>query len=185
MISEYANGRYGSILSLMFACWGTSEWALLVGIWGQKRKAIFKVGLVFLFVAGAGTAMATLFDINHPLHDVAGYLGIFGLPVAAMLTTSVLSRSPGWSVAKRPLLWLANLTWIAVALFAGSFVVLILSFQLAGIKMDPSAGPTAHAPAGVIGYVGLTDRLIVVVDYSWVATVAWRAIRLSRGGTRI
>ncbi|MGO9409301.1 MAG: hypothetical protein ACLQCB_00970, partial [Spirochaetia bacterium] len=80
---------------------------------------------------------------------------------------------------------LANLTWIAVALFAGSFVVLILSFQLAGIKMDPSAGPTAHAPAGVIGYVGLTDRLIVVVDYSWVATVAWRAIRLSRGGTRI
>lgn len=71
------------------------------------------------------------------------------------------------------------MTWIAVALFAASFVVLILTFQLAGLKMDPSAGPTAHAPTGVIGYVGLTDRLVIVVDYLWVATVAWRAIRLS------
>ncbi len=126
--------------------------------------------------------MATVFDVNHPLHDLASYLGIFGLPVAAMMTTSALSRSPGWSVAKRPLLWLANLTGIAVALFAVSFVVLILTFQLAGIKMDPSARPTAHAPTGVNGYVGLTDRLVVVVAYLWVATVAWRATRLSRGG---
>jgi len=183
MISEYANGRYGLILSLMFACWGIAQLALLVGVWRQVPKTMFTVGLVSLFLAGAGAAMASVFDVNNPLHDLVSYFGILGLPIAAMLVSPALSRSPGWSVAKRPLLWSANLTWIAVALFAASFVVLILTFQLAGIKMDPSAGPTAHAPDGVIGVVGVTDRLTAVVDFLWVATVANRAIRLSRKET--
>lgn len=180
MISEYANGRHGWILSLMFACWGISQWALLVGVWRQVQKAIFKVGLLFLFLAGARAAMASVFDVNHPLHDLASTFGVLGLPIAAMLLTSALGRSPGWSIAKRPLLWFANSTWIAVVLFAASFVVMILTFHVAGIKIDPHAGPTAHAPAGVLGYVGVTDRLVIVVDYLWVAAVAWKAIRLSR-----
>lgn len=179
-ISEYANGKYGWILSLMFAFGGISQWALLIGVWRQERKAIFKAGLILLFIAGAGEAMAAVFDINSPLHDLAGVLGILGLPIAAMFVTSALSHSPGWSVAKRPLLWSANLTWIAVALFAASFAIMFLTFHLAGIKIDPSAGPTAHAPAGVIGYVGLTDRLIVVASWLWVGMVAWHAIKLSR-----
>src|SRR5271169_3378910 len=53
MISEYANGRHSWILSLVFAFWGISQWALLLGIWRQERKAIFKAGLLFLFIAGA------------------------------------------------------------------------------------------------------------------------------------
>jgi hypothetical protein len=94
------------------------------------------------------------------------------------------TRSPGWFQAKTPLLWSANSTWIAVVLFAASFGVMALTFHSAGIVMDPQAGPTAHAPAGVIGVVGVTDKLTVAVNYLWVAAVAWQAIRLSREETR-
>jgi hypothetical protein len=38
MVSEYAFGRYGWVLSLMFVCWGISAWAL--AIWpAVKTKA--------------------------------------------------------------------------------------------------------------------------------------------------
>jgi hypothetical membrane protein len=184
MISEYANGKHGWILSLMFAFWGVSQLALLLGIWRQQGKARFTIGLIFLFLSGAGTVMASVFDVNNPLHDLVSYFGILGLPVAAMLITGALGRSPGWSQAKTPLLWSANSTWIAVVLFAASFGVMALTFHSAGIVMDPQAGPTAHAPAGVIGVVGVTDRLTVAVNYLWVAAVAWQAIRLSREETR-
>jgi hypothetical membrane protein len=109
MISEYANGKHGWILSLMFAFWGISQLALLLGIWRQQGKARFTIGLVFLFLSGASTAMASVFDVNHPLHDLASTFGILGLPVAAMLITGALGRSPGWSQAKTPLLWSAQL----------------------------------------------------------------------------
>ncbi|HUI72142.1 MAG TPA: DUF998 domain-containing protein [Spirochaetia bacterium] len=179
MVSEYANGKNGWLLAVMFLTWGVSDWALLVGLWREEKRALFRVGLLFLFVAGLGTGSASLLDINNPLHDIAGALGIIGTPVAAVLITAALRRSSAWSVRKRILLWSSNLTWVSVVLFAASFGVMVLTFQRAGIKMDPQAGPTAHAPAGVMGYVGWADRLIVVVYCLWVSILAWQAIKLS------
>jgi hypothetical protein len=48
MISEYALGRYGWVLSLMFLCLGMSSWALAAGVWFQVRTRAGKVGLWFL-----------------------------------------------------------------------------------------------------------------------------------------
>jgi hypothetical protein len=179
MVSEYANGTYGWVLSLMFAVWGISSWALVIGIWRQEKKALFRIGLVFLLAAGLGEAMAAVFDINQPLHDLASVLGIVGVPVGAILITTTLCRDAAWSAAKKPLKLSAHLTWVSVLLFAVSFGVMVLTFQLSGNKMDPAAGPTPHAPAGVIGYVGWTDRLFVVVSCAWVAVVARLAMKLS------
>jgi hypothetical protein len=36
MVSEYAFGHYGWVLSLMFLSWGISSWALAVAIWSHK-----------------------------------------------------------------------------------------------------------------------------------------------------
>jgi len=35
MVSEYAYGHYGWVLSLMFLAWGISAWALAAAIWSQ------------------------------------------------------------------------------------------------------------------------------------------------------
>jgi hypothetical protein len=177
MVSEYANGRYGWVLSLMFAAWGLSSWALIVAIRSEARTVGFRIGLLLLAVAGVGEGMAAVFDINHDtLHAVAGALGILGLPIAAMLISVNLARTEAWSPAKRTLLWTANLTWVSLALLAVTFVILVATFS------QVPGGPPAHAPKvlppGVIGLVGWANRLLVVLYCLWVITVAWQAITL-------
>ncbi len=181
MVSEYANGHYGWVLSLMFASWALSSWALAIAIWSQVRTRAGMIGLVFLIAAGVGEAMASVFDINNqPLHDLAGYIGILSLPVAAMLISLRLSGTQPWSTAKKALLWTANLTWMSVGLLVVTFIVMIVTYFQTGAKIDPQAKIIA-LPPGVIAFVGWANRLLVVVFCVWVMTVAWQAIQLKRG----
>src|SRR5205807_6979399 len=85
VISEYALGHYAWVLSLMFVAGGVQAWALAVAIWSEVRTRTGRIGLGFLIAAGVGPAMASVFDITHPLHEAAGAIGVLCLPVAAML----------------------------------------------------------------------------------------------------
>src|SRR5579871_4738432 len=51
VISEYANGKYGWVLSLMFIAWAVSSWALALAIWRQAPTRAGRIGLWFLIVA--------------------------------------------------------------------------------------------------------------------------------------
>jgi hypothetical protein len=177
MVSEYANGSYGWVLSLMFAAWGFSTLALAFAIRSQMKTRSGKVGVAVLTLAGTGEAMAAVFDINHDLmHSVAGALGMIGLPIAAMLISFRLSRTQVWSEARKPLLWTANLTWVSLVLLAATFPLMVATFVHATSGI-PSVVPKA-LPPGVIAWVGWANRLLVVMFCSWVITVAWQAIRL-------
>lgn len=178
MVSEYANGQYGLVLSLMFASWAVSSWALAFAIWSQVSTRVGKIGLVLLIAAGVGEAMASVFDINHqPFHDIAGYIGILCLPVAAMLISVSLGRIQPWSAARKVLLWTANLTWMSVVLLVATFAIMIGTFIQSGAKIDPQAKITS-LPTGVIGLVGWANRLLVLLYCVWVVTVAWQAIKV-------
>jgi hypothetical protein len=97
MISEYAFGHYALVLSLMFLSWGIGSWALVVAIWSQVHTNSGKVGLWFLSIAGTGEAMASVFDITHPIgHGIAGVLGVIGFPIAALLLSVALGRNQTW-----------------------------------------------------------------------------------------
>jgi len=165
------------VLSLMFAAWGLSSVALVAAIWSEARTTPVRIGLVFLTVAGAGEAMAAVFDINHdPFHSLAGALSLLGLPVAAMLISVNLARTRPWSAARRTLLWTANLTWVSLALLAATFVLLVATFSHAPGGL-PSQPPKV-LPPGVIGLVGWANRLLVVLFCAWVMTVAWQVLKL-------
>src|SRR5260370_42298158 len=45
MVSEYALGHYGWVLSLMFLAWGISSCALAGAIWSKGKNKAGKVGL--------------------------------------------------------------------------------------------------------------------------------------------
>ena len=76
MVSEYAYGHYGWVLSLMFLAWGISAWALAAAIWSRVPTKAGKVGLWFLIIAGMGEVLASVFDITHDTgHTIAGILG--------------------------------------------------------------------------------------------------------------
>ena len=174
MVSEYANGKYGWVLSLMFAFWAISSWTLAYTIWPQVKTTGGKIGLFFLIAAGVGEAMGGLFDINHPLHSLASLIGILSLPIAAMLISVSLSRSQPWAGAKKALLWTANLTWVSVVLMAITFIILMVTFTQAGGDMTADATTVTTLPAGVIAFVGWANRFLVIAYHAWGMTVAWR-----------
>ena len=179
MVSEYANGEYAWVLSLMFISWALGSWALAFAIRPQVRTRAGKIGLIFLIAAGIGEAMASVFDINHPLHGLASMIGISSLPVAAMLISVSLSRTQEWSAAKKTLLWTANLTWVSVLLMAVTFAILISTFMQAGGDTTAGIAPTV-LPPGVIGLVGWANRLLIIFYCAWVMTVAWQALKLRK-----
>jgi len=179
MVSEYANGQYGWVLSLMFIAWAISSWALAFAIWSQVGTRAGQIGLVFLIAAGIGEAMASVFDINHPLHGLAALIGIGSLPVAALSISVSLGRTEAWFAARKLLLWTANLTWLSILLMAVAFAVLILTYTRAGGDMTAGAAVTA-LPPGVIAFVGWANRLLIFAYCAWVATVAWQAIKLRK-----
>jgi len=177
MVSEYANGNYSWVLSLMFIFWALSSWILAFTIWSEVKTTAGKVGLSFLIASGIGEAMAAVFDINHSLHGLASLIGIGSLPIAALLISMSLGRTETWSVAKKSLLWTANLTWISVLLMGITFAILITTFTQAGGDMTSTEVPTT-LPDGVIALVGWANRFLIVAYCAWVINVAWQAINL-------
>ncbi len=172
MVSEYANGNFGWVLSLFFAFWGISTWALAFALWSQVRTTSGKVGLYFLVAAGIGEAMASVFDINHALHNVASLIGIPSLAVAAMLISASLVKNEPWFAARKSLLWTANLTWISILLMAITFGIMIATFMGSGAEMPTEGTVVNTLPAGVIGLVGWANRFLVLVYNVWVILVA-------------
>jgi Protein of unknown function (DUF998) len=174
VVSEYANGRYGWVLSLMFAFWALSSWALAVTVWSQVNGIGGKIALGFLIAAGVGESMASVFDINHPFHNLAGMLGVLSLPIAAMMISGRLGHTQAWSAAKNVLLWTANLTWVSPVLMVAALIIMIRGYTWPGNKMN----------ADVIAVVGWANRLLVVVYCVWVVAVARQALQLRRRPSR-
>jgi len=180
MVSEYANGDYSWVLSLMFIFWALSSWILAFTIWSEVKTMPGKIGLYFLIASGIGEAMASVFDINHSLHGLAALIGIGSLPIAALLISASLGRAEGWSAARKALLWTANLTWISVLLMAATFAILIATYTQAGGDMTAESTAITTLPAGVIALVGWTNRFLIVVYCVWVTTAAWLTIRVRK-----
>lgn len=184
VVSEYALGHYGWVLSLMFLSWGVSSWALVVAIWSQVQTTGGKVGLWFLFAAGVGEAMAAVFDVRHETgHGIAGLLGVVGFPVAALLLSASLGRTEAWRGARKALLWLANLSWISVVLLVITLVVMTMQVSHAMGGHLPEHAPKV-LPPGVVGLDGWANRLIVLSNCAWVWAAAWQAIKLRRRALR-
>jgi hypothetical protein len=168
VVSQYAEGQHSWVLSLMFVAWAVSSWALTITIWSQSNGIAGKIGLGFLIAAGLGEAMASGFDINHPLHNLVGAMGVFSLPVAAMMISIRLGRTQAWIPARKLLLWTANLTWMSPILMFSGLFIMIRGYTLAGHK---------------IIFIGWANRLLVLLYCVWVVTVAWQALKVRRASS--
>ncbi len=161
VVSEYALGRHGWALSVMFLAWATSSWGLAFAIRSHVTTRGGQIGLAFLVVAGLGQAMASVFDLTRPVpHNLAGALGIPTLPIAAMLISVSLGRTQPWRSSRHAMLAIACLTWVSLALMVAAFFTL---------------RPKPGVPRVPIGW---PNRILIVNYCTWVMFVAWRAIRL-------
>ena len=179
MVSEYANGNFGWVLSLMFAVWGAASLALAYALRSQLQSRGGKIGLILLVVAGIGQVLAGIFDVNHPLHDLVGNVAIPSFALATVLISKSLGRTQAWEASKQLLMRMASLTWISVALLALSFVILITTYMQSGGDLNAGTKITV-LPDGVIAVVGWANRLLVVAYAAWVSAVSLRALKVRR-----
>jgi hypothetical protein len=174
MVSEYANGRYPWLLTVVFIGWAVSSFALIAALWPLSTTTLGKVGLVFLALAGLGQTMGALFDVNHRLHGPAAMIGIPSLCVAAVVLTTVMSRRADLTA---PPAWSAHLPWISFALMIVALVMFMSALRSAGVDMTAQTRPLAQLPAGVSGYVGWANRLLFASTFLW---AAWAAVAVLR-----
>lgn len=177
MISEYALGRYGWMMSLAFFCWGGSMLALLVALWPSLKGVggLIARGWLILIVAalfGAGifrtnaiTEPAT--STAHNLHALCGAIVILTFPIVASLISGTLSRNLTWAHARGQLLWATLLVWFGQLAFLGSIII--------SNAINPAAGRV-----GPEVYLGWPNRFLVVVYILWLVIVARQVQRIAK-----
>jgi len=165
MVSEYALGNFGWVLSLMFVTQALSCVALFFAIKSQVRTVGGRIGLFFLLAAGVGMAMASVFDVTHNLHGLSALIGIPGISIAELILGVSLSRNPAWSSKRRLLLWTANLPWISLVLMV---IMLFIGLSQSGGTFGP----------GVL--IGWPNRLLIVAYCGWLMLIAWQINQLYR-----
>jgi hypothetical protein len=165
MVSEYALGDYGWVLSLMFLTWALSCVMLFFAIKSQIHTVGGKIGLGFLLVSAVGTGMAAFFDISHSLHGLAFMIGIPSLPIAALLISFSLFRDPSWTSRRRSLLWAAILPWISIVLMV---VMMFVGLSQSGGEFGSDV------------LIGWPNRLVVLAYCGWLMVAARGAILAER-----
>lgn len=174
MVSEYANGTFGWVLTLTFFAMAVSCVAMYFTLTSQIETKWGKIGLKLLLVVAGALTIASLFPIDPitstqdeltiqgNIHGLASMVGVPAFAIAAMLVTYSLVQNPAWFASKRTLLLAANFTWISFVLMA-----LVIGFTL---PQNGGFGPNV--------VVGWPNRLLMLSYSGWLMIVAWRAIKL-------
>jgi hypothetical protein len=175
MVSEYANGNYGWLLTVVFITWAIASWALAVGVGPVWATWLGRCALVFLVLAGVGQMMGGVFDLNHELHGAAFAIGVPSLTLAAILVTLALRRI-GVGIA----MWPAHLSWVSFVLMAATMAHFITSVNRAGVDLFAQSGPLAEHPQGDTSYNGWANRLLFAASYLWLITTGSVLLRGQR-----
>ena len=172
MVSEYALGNHQWLLTLFFLFWGLSSVCLAILLWPLVSTKAGKAGVILVFISGIGEMMASVFDVAHPLHGLAGLLGVPTLPVGALLVSYHLKSKERWSPYKRSLVRSAHLTWISLVVMIVAMIVMMMGFQQAGIEFKEGAEPPKSVPPNVIAVAGYANRIFIIVYIVWLIYVS-------------
>lgn len=174
VISAYALGDHGWLMTLAFAAMAAGCAALALQLRSHARSLIGRIGLGVLALSAVGFALAATFP-SDPIttppeqqsaagqwHSAGAMLG-GAIPVAALALTWALTRQPVWAGA-RAWLWSATAgAWIGDLIFIGAMATML-----------PRGGGSL-GPAVLIGW---PNRLMIVTYCAWVFIAAWQTSRL-------
>jgi len=163
MISEYALGRHGWLMSLAFFCWAGSVLCLTAAVWSGLASRLPRAWLLLVVGAlvGAGVFRTNpILDdtprLGHTLHAACGALVILTFPAGATLVTRGLpDRTPLET-------WATRATWLGLVGFFGSIAI----------------SRALHPGAGRVGpdvLLGWPNRAMVVLYLAWILVTARRA----------
>jgi hypothetical protein len=174
MVSEYAIGPHGWLMTACFAMLAFGCIALLVALLPQTSSLPGWAGLAFLLATAGAYTLAALFPTDPitvspenaspaaRLHAIAFMIGVPCFILGSMLTSFSLSGNSLWDGVRPALYGLAHLNWIGLAL-----MVAIIAITL------PKAG--GFGPDVPVGW---PNRLMFVTYFGWFMATAWPLARL-------
>jgi len=178
VISAYALGEQGWMMTAAFASLGVACASLVAAVWPQTTTKADRLGLVLLSVSAIGFALAALFPSDPitasadeattrgQLHNLGAMLG-GNIPVAALLLAWRLPRDPVWRSARRSLWLAAAVAWLGQIVFVASLATML--------PADGRLGPDV--------LIGWPNRLMIVAYCACLMIVASRAASRSGGRT--
>lgn len=162
VISEYANGPHGWLMTIAFSAMAVSCAATVLALlpfadgWGMW------IGLGLVAIAAIGLGMAALFPadiVQDPMppatwtgnmHALASMLGNPTLMIGMIVLAYALPGQASWQGSGAMLQILAHLAWVSfVAMMVGMFVFL------------------PQGTNGLAALVGLGNRLLVIAYAAW------------------
>jgi hypothetical protein len=173
MISQYALGRYGWMMTLFFAGFAAASAGLFAALVVHPPSILSRVGLFFLLGAAFGLAMAARFpmdpvstprtrmSLSGKMHGISFLVGVPCQLLAVLLLSLALGSSGSQAavplVALTWLIWLSLLTTIVIMLMVG-----------------PGKPPDPNGPER---FLGLPNRLFVVGYGAWLMVAGWPLAR--------
>ncbi len=163
MISEYAVGTHGWVMTVAFAAFAVGSAALLVALWTRLKTLQGRIGLAFLLASAAGLGLAAVFPMDPlstppesasfsgKMHGVSAMIGIPG-EILAVLLLSLALRKQGHSGM---LTLLAAVIWISLGVMIAALMV--------AMQAQTMDGP---------GVLGWANRALMVAYSLWLIVAA-------------
>lgn len=172
-VSEYALGGFGWLMRLAFCLLAASLLSTGVAIFTQVRTVAGYLGLAVLGLGAVGLVIAAVF-ITDPIATsqgaatFSGQMHVLGAsldysPVAFLLLSVALARTPAWRPIRARLFLAAGVTLVIMAAF-----ILLL-------PRDGRFGPGVFA--------GLCGRVLLVSYVGWIAVAGRHTLALRRRAT--
>lgn len=170
MISEYAIGRFGWLMTVCFALFAAASGSLFVALMRNTSTLVGRIGLIFLLVAASGLVMGAAFrtdpistapdamTFSGRMHGMSFMIGVPGVLFATLLLSLALRTHETW--VGLPLLSLTAIIWLSLAVMAVAIVATM-----------------KHLGVDVSSIVGWTNRLFMAGYALWVIVVAWPMAR--------
>lgn len=166
MISDYAVGRFGGLMTSAFMAMSLGCLCLSLGLWRDgPRTATSLIGRIFLLVVFVGALVTAAFatdleglpDTQHGnIHTISFLVNVVGILLAALTLSFSFGADARWKRFRPAALILAFLLIIA---FVGQFLTLHRGMPY-----------------------GITNRIFVTVMMVWLIAVAWRLRTVSKAG---
>ena len=163
MISQYARGRFGWVMTWCFAALSMGRALLFAGLVSRPLSLFGHVGLAFLMTAAIGLAMAARFPMDPvstprermsfsgKMHGLAFLVGVPCQILAVLFLSVALTSLPLWIVTA--------VIWISL----GMMIVIML-------MVGPGKPPD---PKGPERFLGVPNRLFMVAYAVWLTVAAW------------
>jgi len=178
MVSEWALGRLGWLMSIAFVVSASSYASLFVLLKSHAKGWQGRLGLVLLLICVVGTTGVGLCTMDPPetralslvgtLHVVFGASALALLPFAALfLNLSLALKNEAWAPARKVLLWTAALPLFGFAGFAAYTAIFVAPLG------EGAYGPGVH--------LGWPPRIALLTYMVWIVILTTQALRIHRG----